>query len=54
MNNIKLNEWFQVVPNEGFLCCDEWQDRIICTAHYESLGCVFCEGNYNQPCECED
>lgn len=54
MNNIKLNEWFEVVLNDGFRCCDEWQDRIVCIAHGENLGCVFCTSDCYKPCECED
>jgi hypothetical protein len=53
-NTIKLNEWFEVELNEQFRCCDEWQDRIVCIEHGEEIGCVFCTGDYNKPCECED
>ena len=54
MNTIILNEFFEVVLNEMFYCCDEYQDRIVCIAHNEDLGCVYCVGDYSNPCECED
>lgn len=54
MNTVKLNEWFNVVTDEGFRCCDEWQNVIVCVAHGEQLGCIYCESDYTLPCECED
>lgn len=39
--------------NDSFICCDEYQDVTYCFGSNTKQGCVFCEFDYDSPCECE-
>jgi hypothetical protein len=45
----EVNKWYYTNDN-GFICCDEYQYEIRCKDCGESIGCVFCEGDYSAPC----
>ena len=43
---------FYLVYEPTFMCCDESQFKYVCKAHGESMGCMFCVFNPDEPCEC--
>ena len=46
----EVNEMYFTKMENGFVCCDEYQYPISCKVCGESIGCVFCEGDYSAPC----
>jgi hypothetical protein len=37
---------------DSFVCCGEYQNAVYCFGSNTKQGCVFCELDYTEPCEC--
>lgn len=51
---IAVNEFFYQTlnGNDGFICCEEYQNTNYCFRSNIKQGCAFCEFDYTQQCEC--
>jgi hypothetical protein len=52
-NKIDETPYYDIIDEQRF-CCDESQFKYYCKAHGESMGCYYCEFDYDKPCDCEE
>jgi hypothetical protein len=41
-----------VIKDEQHHCCGELQFRYVCKKHQNRMGCMFCEFDPYNPCDC--